>query len=123
MSSDRSGAYTVVDVGEIEPQLGGRFRFVRRELGATAFGVNQIELAPGQEGREHDELDSGQEEVYVVLTGGGAMRVDDEEIELVPGRFLLVQPAARRLPVAGPDGLVFVAVGAPPGAYAARGPF
>jgi hypothetical protein len=41
------------------------------------------------------------------------MRVDGAEVELRAGRFLRVDPASRRAPVAGPDGLEFLAIGAP----------
>ena len=44
-------------------------RFVRRELGVEAFGINWFELPPNAVGREHDESDSGQEEVNVVIRG------------------------------------------------------
>jgi hypothetical protein len=40
------------------------------------------------------------------------MRLDGEEVELKQGRFLRVDPATTRCPVAGPDGLVFLAIGA-----------
>jgi hypothetical protein len=40
-----------------------------------------------------------------------------------PGSFIRLDPEAVRCPVAGPEGLTFVAVGAPPGSYAPRGPF
>jgi mannose-6-phosphate isomerase-like protein (cupin superfamily) len=54
-----------------------------------------------------------QEEVYFVLDGSGVMRLDGEEVELKQGRFLRVDPGTTRRPVAGPDGLVFLAIGAP----------
>jgi hypothetical protein len=38
--------------------------------------------------------------------------LDGEEVELKQGRFLRVDPATTRCPVAGPDGLVFLAIGA-----------
>ena len=112
--------YTVVEIGDVEPSgPGGAVRFVRRELDLLAFGINWFELPPGAEGREHDESASGHEEVYVVLAGSGHMVVDGEEVELVPGRFLLVTAESTRLPVAGADGLTFLAVGSAPGrAYA-----
>jgi mannose-6-phosphate isomerase-like protein (cupin superfamily) len=106
--------YRVVDASEIEP-FRGVFRKVRRELETDAFGINQVELPPGAEGREHDETASGHEEVYVVLAGSGHMVVDGEQVELVPGRFVLVAAKSTRLPVAGPDGLTFLAVGSAPG--------
>jgi hypothetical protein len=34
-------------------------------------------------------------------------------VELKKGRLLRVDPAITRCPVAGPDGLVFLAIGAP----------
>jgi hypothetical protein len=39
------------------------------------------------------------------------------------GTFLRFDPETTRCPVAGPDGLTFVAVGARRGSYEARGPF
>jgi mannose-6-phosphate isomerase-like protein (cupin superfamily) len=101
----------------------GAFRFVRRELGVRAFGINWIELPPDAVGREHDERDSGQEEVNVVVRGGGVYRVDGEEIPVREGDFLRFDPETTRCPVAGPNGLTLLAVGAPPGAYEPRGPF
>lgn len=90
------------------------FKQIRKQLGVRAFGINQVELAPETEGREHDHTDSGQEEVYLVLRGGGVLRVDGDEVELRPGRYVFVAAGSRRRPVAGPDGLSFVAVGARP---------
>jgi quercetin dioxygenase-like cupin family protein len=117
--------YTVVDLSRIEPGgAGGVVRFVRRELGATAFGLNHFTLPPNSEGHEHDETGTGQEEVMMVLGGSGTLRVDGEEIPLHPGRFVRLDPESRRLPVAGPDGLTFVTVGSPRETpYVARGPF
>jgi mannose-6-phosphate isomerase-like protein (cupin superfamily) len=106
--------YAVVDADEVEPGFMGAFKQIRKELGVRAFGINQVELQPGAEGREHDHADSGQEEVYVVLRGGGTMTVDGEEVDLRPGRFVFVDAGSRRVPLAGPDGLSFVAVGARP---------
>lgn len=92
----------------------GVFKQIRKPLGVRAFGMNQVELQPGAEGHEHDHADSGQEEVYVVLRDSGVLTVNDEEVELQPGRYVFVAAESRRLPVAGPDGLSFVPVGAPP---------
>ena len=56
-------------------------RFVRRELGATAFGINHFTVPPDAAGVEHDHADSGQEEVMLILSGSGTLRVDGEELE------------------------------------------
>ena len=102
---------------------GGAFHFVRRELGVLAFGVNWIELRSGAEGHEHDERDSGQEEVNIVVAGSGTYRVDGEEIPVRTGDFLRFDVETTRCPIAGPDGLTLVAVGAPRGSYEPRGPY
>jgi mannose-6-phosphate isomerase-like protein (cupin superfamily) len=116
--------YSVVNVEDIEGAgPGGVVRFVRREVGAEAFGINWFELPPGAEGMEHDEAASGQEEVYVVVRGSGHWRVGDREVPVRVGSFIRVDPEMVRCPVAGPDGMTFVSVGARPGAYEPRGPF
>jgi uncharacterized cupin superfamily protein len=116
--------YSVINVDEIEPGgPGGAVRFLRRHLGVEAFGINWFELPPNSEGREHDEANSQQEEVTVVIRGSGVYRVDGDEIPVRAGTFLRFDPETRRVPVAGPDGLTMLAVGARRGSYDPRGPF
>ena len=102
---------------------GGAFRFVRRELGVEAFGINWVELPPDTEGREHDEISSGQEEVNVVVRGSGSYRIDGTEVPVREGDFLRFDPETTRCPVAGPNGMTLLTVGAPRGDYEPRGPF
>ena len=102
---------------------GGAVRFVRRELGVQAFGVNWFELPAGAGGREHDERESGQEEVAIVVRGSGHWRVDGVNVPVREGSFVRFDPDSVRCPVAGPEGLTFVSVGARPGSYEPRGPF
>ena len=116
--------YSVVNVDEIEPAgPGGAVRFVRRELGVEAFGINLYELPPGAEGREHDETGSGQEEVSVVVRGDGHWRVDGEDVPVREGSVIRFDPESTRCPVAGADGLAFFSIGARRGSYEPRGPF
>ena len=116
--------HSVVNVDEIDPAgPGGAVRFIRRELGLEAFGINFFELPPGAEGREHDETGTGQEEVSVVVRGGGHWRVDGEDVPVREGSVIRFDPESTRCPVAGDDGLSFFSVGARRGSYDARGPF
>jgi mannose-6-phosphate isomerase-like protein (cupin superfamily) len=116
--------YSKLNIQDVEGAgPGGAFHFVRRELGVLAFGVNWIEIPPGTEGREHEESDSGQEEVTVVVAGSGVYRVDGEEVPVRTGDFLRFDPETTRCPVAGPEGLTLIAIGAPRGSYEPRGPF
>ena len=88
-------------------------RKTRRALGARAFGVNYFVFPPNTDGREHDHAESSHEEVYFVVRGSGRMRIEGEEVELRPGRFIRVDPAATRMPTSGDEGLEFIAIGAP----------
>ncbi|HEV3388598.1 MAG TPA: hypothetical protein VG057_06265 [Solirubrobacteraceae bacterium] len=117
-------SYSVVNVEDIEGVgPGGAVRFVRRELGVEAFGINWFEIPPNSRGHEHDETRSGQEEVSVVVRGDGHWLVNGSEVPVRVGSFVRFDPEATRCPVAGPDGLTFVSVGAQRGAYEPRGPF
>jgi mannose-6-phosphate isomerase-like protein (cupin superfamily) len=106
--------YSVADLDSLEGEgPGGMVRKVRRALGARAFGFNYFTIPPGVEGREHDHAESNMEEVYFVVRGSGTMRIDGDEIELRPGRFVRIDGTSKRVPVAGPDGLELYTVGAP----------
>ena len=101
--------YDVVSLDELE----GPMKKVRKALGATAFGVNYGDLPPGAEGFKHDESASGQEEVYVYVKGSGKLQLDGEEIDVAAGQAVRIDPDVTRQPVAGDDGLAWVAIGAP----------
>jgi mannose-6-phosphate isomerase-like protein (cupin superfamily) len=106
--------YTYVDIDSLEGEgPGGIVRKARRATGARAFGFNYFALPPKIEGREHNHAESNQEEVYFVVKGSGTMRIDGEEVELRPGRFVRVDPGSTRVPIAGDEGLELVAFGAP----------
>ena len=82
-------SWSVVNVEEIDGEgPGGAVRFVRRQLGVQAFGINWYELAPNVRGREHDEVDTGQEEVNVIIAGSGVYEIDGESVPVRAGSFL-----------------------------------
>jgi mannose-6-phosphate isomerase-like protein (cupin superfamily) len=115
--------YSVINVAEIDGAgPGGAVRFVRRALGVEAFGINWFELPPGAVGQEHNEAESGQEEVNVVVSGSGVWRVDGDEVPVRVGSFVRFDPETTLVPVAGPEGLTFIGIGVPRGNYVARGP-
>ncbi len=76
------------------PDSDERFVPLRRQLGVSSFGINQMVLGPGQRSRIHRHR--GQEEVYFVLQGTLTLLVQGEEIELGEGELIRVEPQVRR---------------------------
>jgi uncharacterized cupin superfamily protein len=85
---------TGVSYSKLDPDTDERFLSLRRELGITTFGINQILLRPGQRGRIHRHFQ--QEEVYLVLAGTLTLGVEGSERELTQGEIVRVAPAVRR---------------------------
>jgi uncharacterized cupin superfamily protein len=108
-------AYTLVNHNDpsVESYRGAFFK-MRKALGTTAFGINEVRLPAGIDGIEHDEVETGHEEVYIVLEGSGTITVDGDAVAIAQGDFLRVDAASTRLATAGPDGLTFVVVAAKP---------
>jgi|SRR3954447_23504216 quercetin dioxygenase-like cupin family protein len=85
---------TGVSYAKLDPDTEERFLPLRRMLGVTSFGINQILLRPGQRGRIHRH--NGQEEVYLVLAGTLTLSVEGEDRELRQGELARVAPGVRR---------------------------
>jgi hypothetical protein len=86
-------------------------RFARKDLGAATLGLSYQRLAPNMRqpfGHRHEH----QEEVYVILSGGGRVSLDDEVVEVQPWDAVRVAPDVTRAFEAGPDGLELLAFGA-----------
>jgi mannose-6-phosphate isomerase-like protein (cupin superfamily) len=95
---------------QLDPDVGERFLALRRQLGVTSFGMNQIVLEPGQRGRIHRH--ARQEEVYLVLDGTLTLVIEDDPTDLGQGELIRVAPGVRRQLVnRGPDRLVLLALG------------
>ncbi|HLM33040.1 MAG TPA: cupin domain-containing protein [Gaiellaceae bacterium] len=108
-------AYTLLHEGDSSIEsFRGVFMKMRRALGTTAFGLNEVRLPPGAGGTEHDETATGHEEVYVVLSGEGTFTIDAEDVSVTQGDYLRVDPSSTRQVVAGPEGLRFIVIGARP---------
>ena len=87
-----------------------RFNSLRRQLGVSSFGINEIVLQPRQRGRIH--LHTRQEEVFLVLEGVLTIGIEGEEERLEEGELIRVAPGIRRQLVnEGPGVLVLLALG------------
>jgi uncharacterized cupin superfamily protein len=70
------------------------FHLLRRELGVTSFGINQLILQPRQRLRVHRH--ERQEEVYLVLEGELTLIVEGETHVLGVGDLARVGPELKR---------------------------
>ena len=96
--------------GRIDPDPEGRMVTLRRDLGVTSFGINEIVFQPGQRGRIHRHRE--QEEVYLVLEGTLTLVIEGEEEVLEKGELIRVAPELRRQVVnRGPERLMLIALG------------
>ncbi|MBS1894790.1 MAG: cupin domain-containing protein [Actinobacteria bacterium] len=85
-------------------------RFSRKYLDSEELGVSLLRMAPelkAADGHHHKE----QEEAYVVISGSGRIRLDDEIVELKKFDVVRVAPHVVRGLEAGPEGLEVIAVG------------
>jgi mannose-6-phosphate isomerase-like protein (cupin superfamily) len=108
--------YTAKRIGDMEAGFGGGFVKARAELGVTAFGFQVIQLPPDYaDYPEHDHAETGQEEVFLALTGSGWMDVEGERVELDNETLVRVGPATKRKVHSGPQGLRMLVIGGAPG--------
>lgn len=104
------------DVADMAAQMGMNGvegRFPSKDLGLVDSAVSYQRLDPDVRqpfGHRH----TSQEEVYVVVEGGGRAKVGDEIVVLRTWDALRVPGPVWRCLEAGPDGMAFVVVGAPP---------
>ena len=85
-------------------------RFARKHLDSKHLGVSYFRYGPNYRspiGHRHRE----QEEAYVVVSGSGRVKLDDEALELRQWEVVRVAPHVVRSFEAGPDGLEVIAVG------------
>lgn len=112
---------TVKKIDEMESVFKGGMKRARAELGVESFGLQVIDLPPNFEDYpEHDHSHDGQEEVYVVMRGGGEIEIDGERFPLDGDNLVRVAAEAKRKVLPGPEGLRIAAIGGVPGqAYVA----
>lgn len=87
--------FTIKHDDELERDY-GKWVLVRRSLGVSSFGINAVELPPGESIPEHDELERGQEELFLVLDGSPTMVIDGADHPLRRGSFVRLDPQPRR---------------------------
>jgi mannose-6-phosphate isomerase-like protein (cupin superfamily) len=113
-TSTRFGRVNLDDVTDLAAQFGmqevGEARYVREDVGAERIGLTYYRMNAGKRGgfgHRHDAV----EEMYVVLSGSGRVKIDDEIVDLRARDVVRVAPRAVREFEAGPDGMELLATG------------
>jgi mannose-6-phosphate isomerase-like protein (cupin superfamily) len=110
-------SYTIKNLREVD-DLAPRFgfeevqeaRFPREDLGSETVGLAFHRVKPDRRqafAHRHQQA----EEIYVVLSGRGRMKLDDDVIEVQPMDAIRVAPAVARAFEAGDDGLELLVFG------------
>jgi uncharacterized cupin superfamily protein len=86
--------FTILHAEECERS--GNWLLARRSLGLNAFGMNIVDLPPGEQIPEHDETERDQEEVFVVLSGTPTLMVDGSPHEVPAGSLMRLDPEPSR---------------------------
>lgn len=114
------GDYTKANIKELDNAAarygleGFEARFARTPLGLEQFGFSYQKFGPGWRqpfGHRH----GGQEEVYVVLSGSGRIKIEDEVVDLRPWDAVRIPAESMRQLESGPEGLEVLALGGTPG--------
>ena len=85
-------------------------RFAGQDLDAEATGVAFMRVKPGQRqgfAHKHDEA----EEVYVVISGSGRIKLDDEIVDVERLDAIRIAPGVTRALEADEEGLEYLAFG------------
>ena len=85
-------------------------RFAGQDLDAEATGVALMRVKPGQRqgfAHKHDEA----EEVYVVISGSGRIKLDDEIVDVERLEAIRIAPGVTRALEADDEGLEYLAFG------------
>jgi uncharacterized cupin superfamily protein len=87
--------FTIKHDEELERDY-GKWVLVRRSLGVGSFGINEVELPPGESIPEHDEVERGHEELFLVLDGAPTIVIEGADHPLRPGSFARLDPELTR---------------------------
>jgi mannose-6-phosphate isomerase-like protein (cupin superfamily) len=110
------GISHVDDVPPVKDDWPTTWKSIRHHFGITAFGINAVTK---DEGKvlipEHDESESGQQEIYFVHRGTAHVMLDGEPVTAPEGSVVAVEPQTSRKFEAGSSPTTLLVIGATPG--------
>jgi hypothetical protein len=109
-------SFEVKEIDGMEAIYQGAFKRARAELGVESFGMQVIDMPANFDNYpEHDHSHDSQEEVFLVMRGGGEIEIDGERFPLDDNHIARVAPETKRKIWPGPDGIRLVVLGGIPG--------
>ncbi len=101
--------FTIVHLSDFERPF-PKWALARKSLGLQSFGMNVVELPPGETIPEHDETGRDHEEVFLTLSGAVTVVIDGEEHPAPAGTFVRLDPEPQRTVVntGGADASVLI---------------
>lgn len=110
-------AYKAAHLDEIAAQEWPYWAPIRHEFDVRSFGVNAWRGTDGDEViKRHTEDESGQEELYIVLSGRATFTIGGEELDAPAVTVIHISDAAaERVAFAKEDGTVVLSIGSTPG--------
>ena len=109
--------WTIVNLSDVDDSAAGRMdglevRMSRNQMESRDVGVSLFRYGPNvRNPMSHTHRE--QEEAYVVVSGSGRIRLDDDIHDVKQWDVVRVAPEVLRAFEAGPDGMEVVAVGGP----------
>jgi len=126
MSAEGSGwrVALVDDIPPVRPDWPATWKSVRHFFGITGFGVNAVTKDAGNVLiPEHDETESGQQELYFVHAGEVVATMDGEELRIPAGGCVGVEPGIKRKFESAATPTTLLVVGGCPGKAYEVGPW
>jgi len=120
MSTMQSGSgWSVEHVDEVppvKPDWPDTWKSIRHHFGVSAFGINAVTK---DEGKvlipEHNEQESGQQEVYFVHRGSALVTLNGETVTAGAGAVVAVEPGTSRKFEAAASPTTLLVIGGTPG--------
>jgi len=88
-------AYDLVHLDDFERPF-PKWALARKSLNISSFGMNVVELPPGEMIPEHDEVERDHEEVFITLSGSPTVVIEGQEHPAPAGTFCRLDPEPQR---------------------------
>jgi mannose-6-phosphate isomerase-like protein (cupin superfamily) len=116
MAKSGWGVATISEIPPVKDDWPATWKSIRHHFGITAFGINGVTKDAGNVlVPEHNESESGQQEVFIVVEGSAVATLDGEQVEMSAGQIAAVEPGSTRKFESTSSPTTMVIVGAPVG--------